>query len=87
MAGHEVLRTDKSWIEKTPDVCGGRACIRTLRMPVWLLVQARQMGFTDEELLNRHVVPLTQADLNAAWAYYAQHCEEIDDDIRRNEEA
>ena len=30
---------------------------------------------------------LTQADLDAAWAYYAQHREEIDDDIRRNEEA
>ncbi len=87
MPGNEVLRTEQSWIEKTPGVCGGRACIRTLRIPVWLLVQARQLGFSDQELLHRHVVPLTQADLDAAWAYYAQNREDIEEDIRLSAEA
>lgn len=86
MPGHEVLRTEASWIEKTPGVCGGRACIRTLRMPVWSLVHARRLGFSDQELLTQFVVPLTQADLEAAWAYYAQNREEIEHDIHLNTE-
>ena len=76
-----------SWIQKTPNVCGGRACIRKTRIPVWILVLARRHGATDQELLNHYVTPLTQADLDAAWDYYAAHREEIEADIRQNEEA
>jgi uncharacterized protein (DUF433 family) len=86
MPGHEVLRTETSWIQKTPGVCGGQACIRTLRLPVWSVVQARRLGATDEELLNYFVVPLTPADVQAAWTYYDQNREEIEDDIRQNTE-
>jgi hypothetical protein len=32
---------DKSWVQKTPGVCGGRACIRNTRITVWGLVNFR----------------------------------------------
>src|SRR6516164_3303067 len=37
-------RPAASWVQKTPDVCGGDACIRRTRIPVWLLVRHRQLG-------------------------------------------
>jgi uncharacterized protein (DUF433 family) len=86
MPENEVLRTDTSWIEKTPDVCGGRACLRTSRLPVWSLVYARRLGFSDAELLNRYGVTLTPIDLEVAWAYYDQNRAEIEHDIRQNTE-
>lgn len=61
--------------------------MRTTRIAVWMLVEARRLGIPDEKLLNRHVVPLTQADLDAAWAYYEANREEIEQTIRENEEA
>ena len=77
----------KSWIQKTPGLCGGDACIRTTRIPVWSLVQARQLGFSDQELLNHYDPPLSQADLDAVWDYFDHHKKEIEEAIRENEEA
>jgi uncharacterized protein (DUF433 family) len=77
----------KSWVQKTPEVCGGDACIRTTRIPVWSLVEARRLGFSDQELLNHYDPPLTQADLDAAWAYFDNHRNEIEQAIRENEDA
>jgi uncharacterized protein (DUF433 family) len=86
MSTVEVLRTDKSWVQKTPDVCGGDACIRNTRITVWGLVEWRKLGLSDEQIRER-VVDATQADLDAAWQYYHQHPEEIEQTIRENEEA
>ncbi len=76
--------TKKSWVQKTPGVCGGRACIRSTRITVWGLVNSRRLGATDAEIL-RHIVGLTSEDLQAAWDYYQEHGAEIDEDIRENE--
>jgi uncharacterized protein (DUF433 family) len=73
-------------IQKTPGVCGGDACIGTTRIAVWMLVEGRRAGMSDERLLEAHPT-LTQADLDAAWDYYAHHREEIDEAIRENEDA
>ena len=75
-----------SWIEKTPSVSGGDACIRKTRHTVWGLVDWRYLGLADERILQHHP-DLTQADLDAAWTYYQQHQEEIDRAIRANEKA
>jgi uncharacterized protein (DUF433 family) len=75
-----------SAINKTPGVCGGDACIRKTRIPVWLLVEARQLGISDSDFLDNHP-SLTPEDLTAAWAYYEQNKQEIDDALRRQEEA
>ena len=75
-----------SWIEKTPGVCGGDACIRRTRITVWGLVEWRNLGLSDAEIMEA-VQGLTKADLDVAWEYYAEHPEEIDDAIRENDEA
>jgi uncharacterized protein (DUF433 family) len=38
-------------IEKTPGVCGGDACISGTRIPVWVLVNARNLGISEAQLL------------------------------------
>jgi uncharacterized protein (DUF433 family) len=75
-----------SWISKTSDVCGGDACIRRMRIPVWLLVGYRRDGLSDEELINAYPL-LTPADLACAWEYYEHHKEEIDQAILEEENA
>lgn len=84
--GDNAMTADEPLIQKTPGVIGGDACIRRTRIAVWMLVEAKRLGFTDEELLTHYVVSLTPEDLKAAWDYYAAHKDEIDEAIRLNNE-
>src|SRR5450631_3332946 len=63
-------------IERRPGVQGGAACVVRTRIPVWTLVQFRQMGATDAVLLNSYPT-LTAQDVANAWAYYDSHRIEI----------
>jgi len=76
-----------SWqgISKTPGVCGGDACIRNTRIPVWVLVNFRRFGLSESELLYNYPT-LTAADLGNAWAYADAYPEEIEIAIQENEE-
>lgn len=78
--------TPTSWIEKTPGVCGGDACIRRTRITVAGLVEWRDMGLSSTQILEQHP-DLTAADLEVAWDYYEKNSEEIDQAIRENAEA
>jgi uncharacterized protein (DUF433 family) len=69
-------------IEKTPGVCGGKACIAGTRIRVLDIVGLRQRGFEPEEMLRVYAVPLTLAQVHAALAYYYDHPEEIEASIR-----
>jgi uncharacterized protein (DUF433 family) len=71
-------------ITKTPNVCGGAACIRGTRITVWGLANQRRLGATDAEIL-RAVQGLTPGDLQAACEYASANAEEIDRAIRENE--
>ncbi len=73
-------------IRKTPNVCGGKACIRQTRIAVWGLVVYRKLGMTDAELLNAYPT-LTQADLDASWDYYRANPVEIEQAIWFNDTA
>ena len=73
-------------IESRPDVCGGEPCIVRTRIPVWILVRAKQLGTSEAELL-RSYPTLRAEDLANAWAYYRGHHDEIEQQIRDNEEA
>lgn len=75
----------RSWISKESDRCGGAACIRDSRIPVWVVVNYRRLGGKDAELL-RDYPGLTSADLEAAWDYSKANTEEIDRAIQENEE-
>jgi uncharacterized protein (DUF433 family) len=71
-------------ITKTRDICGGDACIRGHRIPVWVLVGYRRLGASNADLL-RDYPSLSLADLEAAWEYAAANADEIDRAILENE--
>ena len=62
--------TSQSWVQKTPGVCGGDACVRNSRITVHGLVHYRQLGFSDEQIMAM-IQGLTQDDLVAASAVRA----------------
>jgi uncharacterized protein (DUF433 family) len=76
----------KSWIQKSPGVCGGEACVRNTRHTVAGLVEWKKQGLTDARILEHHP-DLTQADLEAAWAYYDAHREEIEQTLKEDAQA
>jgi uncharacterized protein (DUF433 family) len=51
-----------------------------------MLVEARRLGYSDEELLQCYDPPLTAQELAAAWRYAEQHREEIEANIRDNQD-
>lgn len=75
-----------SWIEHTAEVCGGDARIRATRHTVHGLVQWKQLGLSDERILEYHP-DLTPDDLQAAWRYYQTHTDEIEQALRAEAEA
>ena len=52
----------ETWIRKTPNVCGGDACIRNTRIMVWLLEAYRRSGMSNASILESYP-SLTEADL------------------------
>jgi uncharacterized protein (DUF433 family) len=75
----------QSWIQRTPGVCGGDACVRNTRITVWGLVLARRLGASEAEIVS-NTQGLRADDLEAAWEYYRDHKDEIEEQIRLNEE-
>jgi uncharacterized protein (DUF433 family) len=73
-------------IESNPGVCGGEPCIVRTRIPVWVLEQARRLGVSEADLL-RSYPTLRASDLVNAWSYVSNHRDEIEAQIRANEEA
>ena len=72
-------------IESLSNVSGGEPCIVRTRIPVWMLEQAKRLGTSEAELLRAYPT-LRAEDLANAWAYVRSHREEIDRQIRENEE-
>lgn len=73
-------------IESDPTICGGEPRIVRTRIPIWLLVQARRLGTTEADILKSYP-SLRAEDIVSAWAYYRSHKEDIEQQIRENEEA
>jgi uncharacterized protein (DUF433 family) len=73
-------------IEKTPGVVAGDACIRSTRIPVWELVEYRQLGASNNKILEAYP-QLTELDLQAAWEYDRRFPNEIAAAIAANEAA
>ena len=78
------LGSELPGIERTPGVCGGDACLLRTRIPVWMLVRARQLGTGESELLDAYP-SLRAEDLSNAWVYYEAHREEVDRRVEENE--
>lgn len=79
------LGEDYPGIESQPGVCGGDPCVVRTRIPVWLLVKARQVGLSEAEIL-RSYPTLRAGDLIEAWAYARSHRKDIQREISANEE-
>ncbi len=73
-------------ITKTPGVCGGRACIVGHRIRVMdIVVWHEKRGYTPDEIVQ--MFPgISLADVHAALAYYFDHREEIEQDLREEAE-
>ena len=69
-------------ITKTAGVCGGRACIAGHRVRVLdIVIWHEQQGLTPDEIVSQ-LPSITLADVHAALAYYYDHREAIQDEIR-----
>src|SRR5271154_5062422 len=69
-------------IVRTPGICGGENCIagppgRVLDIVVW----HEHQGMTPDEIVS-HIPSITLADVHAALAYYFDHIEEIQEEMR-----
>src|SRR5262249_26994038 len=84
--GERTMTPTEPRIRKTPGVIVGDACVRNTRIDVWMLVEWKKLGRTDADLL-ADFPDLTPEDLEAAWAYYTVHPDEIETAIRENNEA
>lgn len=73
----QSLGSNWQGIEKTPRVCGGEARITKTRIPVWVLVEAQRLGYSDSDLLISYPT-ITATDLANAWIYAKAHPDEIE---------
>jgi uncharacterized protein (DUF433 family) len=71
-------------VVRTPGICGGSARLIRTRIPVWLLQQMRELGFTEAKILESYPT-LTAGDLVQAWGYAATHQDEIHKEIEEND--
>ena len=76
---------EKRHIEVTPGVCGGRARIAGHRIRVQDVVLWTEQGQSADQIV-ADFPQLSLADVYAALAYYHDHREEIDRQIREDDE-
>jgi len=77
--------TEKRHIEATPGVCGGRARIAGHRIRVQDIVLWTEQGQSPDQIV-ADFPQISLADVHAALAFYHDHREEIDRQIRDDEE-
>ena len=69
-------------IATSPDVRGGKACIAGHRVRVLdIVVWHEHQGMTPDEIVS-HVPTITLADVHAALAYYFDHVDQIQQEMR-----
>jgi uncharacterized protein (DUF433 family) len=73
-------------IVKTPGCCGGKARIRGRRVPVWLVADWDREGHSVSGILE-FLPYLSAEEVQAALQYAQRHPDEINLDIKLNEEA
>lgn len=77
----DVFPTTLRLIKKTAGICGGKARVSGTRIPVWGLENARRIGLSAKQILNRYP-SLSERRLKAAWKYAEAHKAEIDRQIQ-----
>ncbi len=73
-------------VTKVPGVCGGKACVAETRVRVMdVVIWHERLGWSADEIVSE-IPSLTLSDVYAALTYYFDHREEIEEDIRLNDE-
>jgi uncharacterized protein (DUF433 family) len=76
------MSTSEDRITRTPGVCGGKACIAGHRVRVLdIVVWHEHQGMPPDEIVS-HVPTITLDDVHAALAYYFDHIEEVQQEMR-----
>lgn len=75
---------EKCHIEITPGTCGGKPRIAGTRIKVSLIFLLTADGMSPDEIVGTYPF-LTLADVHAALAYYFDHVEAINNEIRDDE--
>lgn len=76
---------DKQRVTKTPDICGGRACIAGHRIRVMDIVGWHEKrGYSPERIVDEIFPSITKAEVHAALAYYFDHVDDIEKDFRND---
>lgn len=77
---------ENNHIEITPGICGGKPHISGHRIRVQdIVIWHEKLGLSPDEII-LHYPTLTFSDIYAALSYYFDHQEQIDNDIREEEE-
>ncbi len=80
-----MKRTSLPHIDSTPDVAGGQARIAGTRIRVQDVVLWTELGRSPDEIVSGHP-HITLSDVYAALTYYHDHREEIDSQIKNDDE-
>jgi uncharacterized protein (DUF433 family) len=81
-----MSKSTEDRITRSPEVCGGNACIAGHRIRVLdVVVWHEHQGMTPDEIVS-HFPTITLADVHAALAYYFDHVEEIQQEMRAERE-
>jgi len=73
-------------IVKRKDICGGRPTIAGTRIKVsQIVLEYEHLGWTPDEIARAHP-HLTLSQIHAALAYYYDHPEEINEEMKESEE-
>jgi type III restriction enzyme len=71
-------------ISMQKEVCGGRSIVAGTRMPVWSIIKWYKLGMSVEDII-REFPQLTPSQVHDAFSYYYDNQEEIEKDIKENE--
>ena len=81
-----MSKSTEDRITRSPEVCGGKACIAGHRVRVLdVVVWHEHQGMTPDEIVS-HIPTITLADVHAALAYYFDHIDEIQQEMRAERE-
>src|SRR4051794_8998920 len=77
-----MSKSTQDRISRVAGVCGGKTCIAGHRGRVLDIVSWHEhQGMTPDEIVS-HIPTITLADVHAALAYYFDHIEEIQQEMR-----
>lgn len=86
MSIEQSVTTATERIVKREGVCGGDACVRGTRIPVWS-IESWKRGVGQQDLEGYFTTPLTARDIQAALDYYRENTEEVEHQIVLDESA